>query len=187
MSRGVRKGLTVAAIHLLLVASLGAKLLVDRATRPRAWARTVPYDPDLPIRGRYVRLRIEAVLPAGSLRLADTTPATADGSSAVPRRAERRETSYVLLDVRNGQLVGQRVDQGGHGARYATLRQHGEDAVAVLDEAVAYFIPEHIPDPSNRPAGEELWVEVTLPRAGLPRPIRLGVKKDGALTPLEIR
>ena len=45
-------------------------------------------------------------------------------------------------------------------------------------------IPEHVPDPSRRPAGEELWVEVTIPRAGAPRPIRLGVKKDRVLTPL---
>ena len=65
----MRKGLIVALIHVLLVASLGAKLLVDRATRPRVWARTAPFDPDLPIRGRYVRLRIEGIasdLPAGS-------------------------------------------------------------------------------------------------------------------------
>jgi len=172
MSGGMRKGLIVAAIHLLLVGSLGAKLLIDRVTRPRAWVRTVPFDPDLPIRGRYVRLRIEALLP--------------EGVPASTRPERRANTSYVLLDVQHGRLVGHPLDQGGHGARYATLRQQGEEAVAVLDEPVAYFIPEHVPDPSRRPAGEELWVEVTLPRAGLPRPIRLGVKKDGALTPLEI-
>ena len=49
-----------------------------------------------------------------------------------------------------------------------------------LAEPVAFFIPEHVPDPSRRPAGEELWAEVTIPRSGPPRPIRLGVMKDGA-------
>jgi len=34
---------------------------------------------------------------------------------------------------------------------------------------------------------EELWVEVTVPRRGPPRPLRLGVKKDGTLTPLDLR
>ena len=34
--------------------------------------------------------------------------------------------------------------------------------------------------------GEELWVEVTLPKQGGPRPIRLAVKKDGVLAPLEL-
>jgi hypothetical protein len=37
-----------------------------------------------------------------------------------------------------------------------------------------------------RAPGEELWVEVTLPRRGPPRPIRLAVKKDGVLTPLDL-
>ena len=66
MTTGMRKGLTVAAIHLAMVGSLGGKLLIDRATRPRVWARTAPIDPNLPIRGRYVRLRIEGI-PAADL------------------------------------------------------------------------------------------------------------------------
>ncbi|MSP41479.1 MAG: hypothetical protein EXR70_23585 [Deltaproteobacteria bacterium] len=60
--------------------------------------------------------------------------------------------------------------------------------LAVLDRPVAFFIPEHIADPSIRTAGEELWVEVTIPRKGSPRPIQLGVKKvDGSIMPLAIR
>jgi hypothetical protein len=58
----------------------------------------------------------------------------------------------------------------------------------VLVEPVAFFITEHIPDPSRRQEGEELWVEVTIPKKGPPRPIRLGVKKgDGPIVPLAIR
>jgi hypothetical protein len=62
-----------------------------------------------------------------------------------------------------------------------------EERVVLLDQTLAFFIPGHVADPSRRPAGEELWVEVTIPRAGLPRPIRLGVKKDGQLEPLAVR
>ncbi len=54
------------------------------------------------------------------------------------------------------------------------------------DLRIAFFIPEHVPDPSRRAPGEELWAEVTIPRKGPPRPIRLGVKKNGALTPLPL-
>jgi len=108
------KGLIVAGLHVALTASLGAKLLIDRATRPRVWVHVLPVDPDSPLRGRYVRLRI--------------------------------------------------ADSG---------------------ERLAFFIPEHVPDPSFRAPGEELWAEVTLPRKGAPRPIRLAVKKDGVLTPLK--
>ena len=156
----MRKGLIVALIHVLLVASLGAKLLVDRATRPRVWARTAPFDPDLPIRGRYVRLRIEGIasdLPAGSTM----TP--------------------VTLGVRDQSLIVMASPEQT-GLTASTVTGEG---VAVLEQPLAYFIPEHVPDPSVRAQGEELWVEVTLPRRGPPRPIRLGVKKDGVLTPID--
>jgi hypothetical protein len=59
--------------------------------------------------------------------------------------------------------------------------------VARLSEPVAFFIPEHIPDPSIRPAGEELWALVTLPPDGPPRPIRLGVRRGPEIEALELR
>src|SRR6266481_1232122 len=57
-----RKGITLAVLQLALVASLGAKYAIDRVRFPRVWAETMAYDPDLPIRGRYlnVRLRVDA-------------------------------------------------------------------------------------------------------------------------------
>jgi hypothetical protein len=62
------------------------------------------------------------------------------------------------------------------------------EKLAVLDHPVAFFITEHIPDPSFRPQDEQLWVEVTVPKKGPPRPIRLGVRKgNGPITPLELR
>jgi hypothetical protein len=67
------------------------------------------------------------------------------------------------------------------------LRHDGDRWSARLSQPVAVFIPEHLLDPSFRPAGEELWAEVTLPRRGPPRPIRLGVMRDGRLTPLQLR
>ena len=156
----MRKGLIVALIHVLLVASLGAKLLVDRATRPRVWARTAPFDPNLPIRGRYVRLRIEG----------QATGLAAD-ANMVPVTLAVRDDALIIMPA---------PDQTGLSA--SSLRR---DGVAALDQPLAYFIPEHVPDPSVRAQGEELWVEVTLPRRGPPRPIRLGVKKDGVLTPID--
>lgn len=47
------KAIIVALIQATLVCSLGAKLLYDRTTRPRAWFRAERFDPNLPIRGRY--------------------------------------------------------------------------------------------------------------------------------------
>ena len=158
-------GLALALAHAALLSLLGAKLLADRATLPRGWARTLPYDPDLPIRGRYVRLRLEVPLEPG--------PDSVPPPSHAVRLVVRDERVVAVPDDGAGTAV--RIEPGPDGLR------------AALSEPVAYFIPEHVPDPSIRPAGEELWAEVTVPRRGGPRPIRLGVRKAGKLSPLRVR
>jgi hypothetical protein len=55
--------------------------------------------------------------------------------------------------------------------------------VANINGETAYFLPEHSTGPILHTSGEELWIEATIPRKGPPRPIRLGIKKDGVLTP----
>lgn len=167
------KGLVVAVVQVGLVASLGAKLLYDRATLPRVWVRTAPYDPNLPIRGRYVRLQL-VVEPSGL-----HTDPNQDESSL----------RSVALRVSDGGLVAQVLprewDDDPWTLRIRFIRLRGE-RLAVLDTPAAFFIPEDVPDPSRRPVGEELWVEATVPKKGSPRPIRLGVKKgNGAIVPLE--
>lgn len=158
-------GLAVALAHLALVAAVGLKYAADRARLPSGWARTAPFDPSLPIRGRYVRLRLQVPV-AGS-----------------PADAGSGETRPVRLRAR-GEEVEAVVDSAA--ALTAVLDTAG-GPVARLIEPVAFFIPEHIPDPSVRPPGEELWAEVTIPPAGPPRPIRLGVRRAGRLEPLDIR
>jgi hypothetical protein len=64
------------------------------------------------------------------------------------------------------------------------IRRSGDGLVAVVTGETAYFLPEHSSGPLLRNRGEQLWIEATIPRKGPPRPIRLGIKKDGVLTPL---
>ncbi|MDH4260128.1 MAG: GDYXXLXY domain-containing protein [Gammaproteobacteria bacterium] len=165
------KGLVVAAVQVLLVGSVGAKFLIDRANYPRVWVETAPYDPDLPIRGRYVR--IAALVDVKRSETPDK-PGTPDGPVMFAGR----------LEVQGERLVAIKDDYGRH---WVSSRRCGESQCWQLDDALAYFIPEHVADPSRRPAGETLWVEVTVPPNGAPRPIRLGVRNDGQLTPLELR
>ncbi|MGH7525665.1 MAG: hypothetical protein ACREMX_03070, partial [Gemmatimonadales bacterium] len=160
-----RAGIALAVAHLALVGSLGLKLFTDRATLPRGWARTVPVDPSLPIRGRYVSLRLAIPVPAGPVDHAKTLQG-------------------IRLRAVEGRLVGEVDDQAGTAMRLDSVNG---SLLASLAEPVAYFIPEQVPDPSLRPAGEELWAEVTIPRRGPPRPIRLGIMKNGGITPLELR
>lgn len=175
------KGLLLAALQLAIVLSLAGKMLYDRATRPRVWVKTAPVDPYLPIRGRYVRLRLEVL-----------------GKDLLEKGQEWSEGN-VELRVENDQLVAVRSEKDtgnrvvplrrrfmAQGPPPATQQTPFDTERPQLLEPVAFFIPEHIVDPSRRAQGEELWVEVTVPKKGPPRPIRLGVKKDGKLTPLEI-
>lgn len=166
----LHKGIILAVVHLLIVSSLGAKMLYDRATRPRVWVQTRPVDPDLPIRGRYLALSL--VVPAEGI----TPPTTL------------HQTKGVVLQLSGSNLVARPAPQdAASGERFpATIRSVDGSLVADLSDPVAFFLPEHAQDPSVRKPGEELWVEVTLPKKGLPRPIHLGVKRDGVLTPLEV-
>jgi hypothetical protein len=173
-----RKGIILAVVQLALVASLAAKYTIDRARFPRVWAQTVAYDPDLPIRGRYlsVRLRVDAD--------------RVYGGSELPKGNQRNfwdDMRDVHLRAENGHLVASPASQST-GLRVTRWRaRNGVDVVAVLSEPVSYFLPEHAIDPSRRKPGEELWVEVTVPAKGPPRPIRLAVKQGDTFTPLEIK
>jgi hypothetical protein len=151
----LQKGLILAGAHVALVFSLGAKLVLDRASLPRVWVKTAPFDPNLPIRGRYVRLRLMTEVRGFS-----------EGTVYAPAE----------LSAEDGKLVAKPAENSNVHVIFGNPS---------ISEPVAYFIPEHASDPSLRPPGEELWVEVTVPRRGPPRPLRLGVKKDGVLTPIE--
>lgn len=173
------KGIALAVVHIAIVTSLGAKLLYDRATRPRVWVRAAPYDPDLPIRGRYVSLQLE-VVPR------DISPPKCAPQAYCP-------PVPVILSKEDDQLVARRNTQAQPSDAYREDRnaisfrtRHGS-MIATLSQPVLFFIPEHVEDPSRRAEGEELWVEVTVPKKGPPRPIRLGVKKgDGPIQPLAL-
>ena len=172
-----RRGIILAVLQLTLVASLGAKYAIDRARFPRIWARTVAYDPDLPIRGRYlsVQLRVDAE--------------RVYGRSELPKGNQSNfwsEQKDIYLHAENGRLVVSPAPTptGLHVTRWRTRTG---DVAAVLREPVEFFLPEHAIDPSRRQPGGELWIEVTVPAKGPPRPIRLAVKKGDTFTPLEAK
>ena len=152
------RGILVAAAQCLLVVSVAGKYAVDRERLPRVWVKTAPVDPNLPIRGRYLSLRLEV-----------------DGPD-LPAWGPAR------LEVQDGRLVTQPAT-----APTGVQITAGRGQSRVLVEPVAFFLPEHATDPSRLKPGEELWVEVSVPPQGGPRPLRLGVKRNGELTPLEIR
>jgi hypothetical protein len=153
------RGIAVALVQCLIVLSVAGKYALDRERLPRAWVKAAT-DASLPVRGRYLNLRLEV-----------TGPPETGG-----------QWMSAQLWVQDGRLVATPV-LAGTGVTVWRF----DDRPWVIQEPVAFFISEHVPDPSRLVPGEELWVEVSVPRKGPPRPLRLGVKKDGVLTPLELR
>lgn len=184
-----RAGLLLGLLQAGVLLGLGAVMLVERVRLPRAWVQTAPFDPELPIRGRYVSLQL--LVPAPQLR--SSRPATPP-SAATPAPAwvmPAPRTTVELL-ARGDRLAARpatpeaMASGRSHGA---VIEAHDGVAMARLDHPVAFFIPPDVEDPSRRPGGEQLWVEVTLPAKGPPRPIRLGLAREpgGAITPLQLR
>jgi len=170
---GTRKGLIVGAIQIALVLSLGAKLLSDRITRPRGWALAQVYDPDMPIRGRYLSERLQ--LPAVGFSYQPP-------QEYVDEWVANRRWAY--LDVDEGQVRAYARGSGA-GAWIYLHRNADGSLVAFTEEPVAVFISETAEIPVLK-TGQELWVEVTLPTKGPPRPIRIGLKTNGVLTPVKV-
>ena len=95
--------------------------------------------------------------------IADTKPGTAWG----PPQA-------VILRIEGEKLVAEAIPGQptyDPSELHVQLVNRFGDTLALLDRPIAFFIPEHIADPSRRPSGESLWVEVTIPKKGPPRPI----------------
>jgi hypothetical protein len=191
-----RKAILLTCLHLVLVLSLGGKLLYDRATRPRLWLKAAPVDPSLPIRGRYVSLRVEVPVVGAEIPPPQPRPKSLKDSEPWPPRWQLHrlhvdlETGPNGLIARAGKAEPKRLmiyDANQNAVLPDRMRDLPEASWAVvLDDPLAFFIPEHVPDPSIRKPGEELWVEVTLPKKGPLRPIQMGVKKDGTLSPLSL-
>jgi len=185
------KAAAVALVQILLVCSLGAKLLYDRHTRPQAWFRTQRYDPNLPIRGRYLSLQVEVADPRSpeelqrkfgdEMRLFQTNRS--------PMYQFGTECGSIV--ERNGVPTAE-FDSGRLGGcdNLIFIRWSNRDQVSLrLAEPVLFFIPDTAKDPSRLAAGDELYVLATIPRKGPPRPISLGIKRQGeiSITPLALK
>ena len=175
----LHKGLLLGALQVAIVASLGAKLTWDRQRLPRGWARVGVYDPNLPIRGRYLALQLEVVCDSPA-----AAPAPQPG--AAHPQTFNGENVRGILRIENGRLASSCSSSAEEGADMFRRYRWG-GTTTNLSEPVLFFLPEHAADPWQQTKGGELWAEVTLPASGPPRPIRLGIKHGDVFTPLEVK
>jgi uncharacterized membrane-anchored protein len=177
--------------QLALVSSIAAKYYYQRATCPKVWVRTTAYDPNLVMRGRYLSLQLtvdgcESTLPTAFQAV---FPRNSDGttnSSGYRVNWQGAAQFRAKLKVENNRLVAIRIpeaDESGKGVNVSALPGAACNALR-LDEPVDFYIAENAADPTPVTPGQELWMEVTVPPKGPPRPLQLALKQDGAWKPL---
>jgi hypothetical protein len=183
--------LALLIFQLMLVSSVAAKYLYQRWHCPKVWTRAEANDPDLVMRGRYLSLQLavdgcQSTLP--SARQAKF-PRSLDGavkSGGFAIAAGRQVAFSAKLKVEANKLVAIRIPDADDSSRgQSVTASSGAPCDQMrLDQPVDFYISEHATDPSHLKLGDELWIEVTLPPKGPPRPIQLALKQNGAWKPL---
>jgi hypothetical protein len=172
----IRAALLLLLVQLALVSSVAAKYLYERKTCPRVWSRATQYDPNLPLRGRYLALQLlidACQLPRDSAHFQRFVPYGVRPAVKAPGYW----TWYVSLGVASGHLVPVLQDHPKNPSdtvRLTLAEDRSCDRVPV-SQATEYFIPGRAQPPVPLPAGQELWVEVTVPPNGPPRPTQIAL------------
>ena len=165
-------------VQVLLVCAVAGKYLYERATQPRVWTRVAQFDPNLPMRGRYLALTPEVdacSLPGARDR--SISPVSHEGPNNRYEHFEWR----VQTVAENGKLAVK--DAGNVVPRAETqmvvLMQHTSCERARLMPGILFFVPDTAHSPFPQKPGEELWAEVTVPPEGPPRAIQLAISDHG--------
>jgi hypothetical protein len=178
------KGLLVLAVQLALVLSIAAKYAWERHTCPRVWTRTMQFDPNQPIRGRYLALTLHA--DACSLPFA--APTKTFGNTLHGWGPISAETWNVLPVAKNGKLSAVLADPKDPASSSTLTLLAGQPCeTATLSGYTEFFIAEHARTPFPLAPGDELWAEVTVPPAGPPRPLRLAISDGKQFRVLNMR
>ena len=186
-----KTSIALLAIQLALVSSIAAKYLYQRWTCPRVWTRTAVYDPELLMRGRYLSVQLivdgcQSTLPsakeAAMPRNLDGVPVGTRFSINSPHPVQ----FPAQLKVEGNKLVALRIPEADSqsGGQIVAAWPGSSCEEMRLNEPVDFYIAEHAASPTPVKPGQELWIEVTVPAKGPPRPIQLALKQDGAWKPL---
>ena len=179
------RAITLIVIQCLIVSSIAAKYLYERATCPRVWVEVVPFDPNLPLRGRY--LAMSPVVDACELPRDEE----AKSYSYQDEKTKKQITNwqwYVQTKARDGKLIVEDARKVLPRSDTQTIRLNTNQdcSRAQLSPGVDFFIPDTAKSPFPLKQGSELWAEVTVPPKGPPRPIQLALSDDGQWGPLKL-
>jgi hypothetical protein len=171
-------------IQLVLVLSVAGKYWWERMNCPRVWVKAAQYDPNMPLRGRYLELQLAVnacSLPRDKARFDQGY------QDATGRQTPGYWTWNVVLAAEDGQLMPrvadrQQVEKDGGSVMH---RENQPCESAPLSSETNFFIPDTAKRPFPLAKGQVLWVEVTVPPSGPPRPIQLAVSSAAGWQPLK--
>jgi hypothetical protein len=179
------RAMLLLAVQAVLVLSIAGKYLYERMTCPRVWVRAAQYGANASLRGRYLGMQL----------VVDGCGLPRDAAHHI--KPEIRSVSTfavswrwtVRLEAQGGKLVPVLASDTDRPEITAAVSIWGGRPCdrATLAQGVGYFISDTAKNPFPPKQGEELWVEVTVPPMGSPRPIQLAVSKDGVFTPLVLQ
>jgi hypothetical protein len=167
--------------------------LYQRWTCPRVWTRAAAIDPQLPMRGRYLALQLTVDGCQSTLPSAKNATFPRDVNGAIKPGPYFLRPIAVTFDAKlkvvNNTLVAVRIE----GTEDANA---GEEVVGTanspcnqmrLESSTDFFVSDTAQSPLPLKPGQELWIEVTVPPKGPPRPIQLALKDNGAWKPLDLK
>jgi hypothetical protein len=170
------------AIQLALVLSVAAKYAYERKVCPRVWVKAAQYDPNLALRGRYMGLQ----LAVNACSLPRDKAHFSPGFAYPGGHALGSWTWNVVLEAQGGHLIPRAVDplKLPERTESVTLREKQPCDNATTFEGTSFFIPDTAKSPFPLQKGQVLWVEVTVPPSGPPRPIQLALSSESGWQPL---
>jgi len=180
-------------IQLAIVSSIAAKYLYQRFTCPRVWTRSVVYDPEMLMRGRYASLQLmvdgcKSTLPSAEQAAMPRDVKGLPVGKVYSVRAEQPVQFSARLTVEGNKLEVIRIpeSQSQTGAQIVTATPGLNCTEMRLDAPIDFYLAEHAKNPAILGPGQELWVEVTVPPKGPPRPTQLAIKDKGEWKPLNL-
>jgi hypothetical protein len=182
----------VLMVQLALVSTVAGKYLWQRWRCPRVWTRAVAIDPELPIRGRYLSEQLvvdgcESTLPSAK---AAQFPRDVNGAAVAGPYGVRRLGVVEFnseLKVANDKLIAVQIQdpRKADDGQMVDAQPGTQCNQMRLEKPVDFFVGEKTRSPLPLKAGQELWIEVTVPPKGPPRPLQLALKDNGAWKPLK--
>jgi hypothetical protein len=186
-----KSSLVLLAVQLLLVSSIAGKYLYQRWNCPRVWTRAVMFDPSLVMRGRYlsVQLSVDGCRSTMPSAKQAAFPRNIDGVAGGPGFSVAAPVPVrfpAALKVEGNKLIAIRIQNPATPSDGVTVEAHPGASCEQMRLAtpVNFYIAEHAATPLPLKPGQDLWIEVTVPPKGPPRPTQLALKQDGAWKPL---